>query len=75
MNATRKSRRSVPLEKASSYQKACASGHPLRCSERKVAKTVSLKARVLKVTLMQYVSQKRMPEEPPNAGPSEREIM
>lgn len=53
MKATTKSRSRVALEKASSYQKASASAQPLRCSERNVAKMVSLKARVLKVTLMQ----------------------
>ena len=63
MKATTKSSSSVALEKANSYQKASASAQPLRCSARNVAKIVSLKARVLKVTLMQYVSQKRLPEE------------
>ena len=63
MKATTKSSSSVALEKANSYQKASASAQPLRCSARNVAKIVSLKARVLNVTLMQYVSQKRLPEE------------
>ena len=40
-----------------------------------VWKTTPVNAVVLNVTLMQYVSQKSRPDEPPNAGPSEREIM
>ena len=39
-----------------------------------VWKTTPVNAVVLNVTLMQYVSQKSRPDEPPNAGPSEREI-
>eukprot|EP00966_Prymnesium_polylepis_P277903 6420833-Prymnesium_polylepis.1 len=52
----------------------------MRCScesqsEKKVCTNVSVNATVLNVTLRQYVIQKSRPEEPPKAGPSEREIM
>ena len=34
-----------------------------------------MKATVLKVAFMQYVTQNSAPDEPPSAGPSAREIM
>lgn len=51
----------------------CSRVQPVRAGNQ-AWKTVSVKADVLNVTLMQYVSQKRSPEAPPNAGPSEREM-
>jgi hypothetical protein len=72
LKATRNSRKSVADAKASSLAKLA---EPGQAGSKKVWKMTSVKDLVLKVTLRQYVIQNRRPDEPPKAGPSEREIM
>ena len=77
MYATTNNRKRTPVEKPTLRKQGpslSSSVHDAYCGNQ-VENTVSVNADVLNVTLMQYVSQKSSPEEPPRAGPRERVIM